>query len=225
VELKTLEKARAAARKAIRDADRYAAVAGTHPPAKEEKAILALQGTLLEAKKNHAIALADRKRSSHGPPEQLDLLRKLVEEISATLERLRWAIAQRRAAAAIREAGDALDRMRASAERALTLPSKPFARRAIVAQLDREMDATKRRVAVTIADAKRFAASHAGMLEPGNETPFAARPADIATMASTLAAQTAAVDNLKRRLRDTNDRVEAIKHEARTADVRRRQLK
>jgi hypothetical protein len=218
VKLEALEETRAAARKAVRDADELARAARTQPPAKARKAILALENALVEVKKHHAMAFAYQKWSSHrGPAEQLDVQRKFVEEISAGLERLQWTIAQRRAAAAIREASEALNRTRASAERAATLSPKAFAHRAIAiaARLDREMEATMKRVAVTIADEKRFAATHAGMLEPGNEPMFAARPADVETMASALAAQKAAVDDLKRRLWDTNERVEAIKRATR----------
>ena len=60
------------------------------------------------------------------------------------------------------------------------------------------------------------------MRDPANDETYPPRPADPQTMAGALVAQKTVVDDLKEQLRSVNDRVEALRRDARIQEARRR---
>ena len=142
---------------------------------------------------------------------------------AAALAQLEWKRAQASAASHVGKAGEA-SAGRRLAERVAALSPDALGRRCqkVVADLDGHMTAAMRAVAITIADEKRFAAAAAAMRDPANDETYPPRPADPQTMADALVAQKTAVDDLKEQLRPVNDRVEALKRDARIQEARRR---
>ena len=237
VDLKPFERARAAARQAVRDAEAIVRATGNvskRSKARSRKHIVKLENALAEVMKHHAVTVADHRRLTQlALTEALEVQRGIAEELNAAAARLRDAVgnaqwnlqvyaAQGRGGGAIAKARVALARMRAQAAKAEALSADVLARThaRLVARLDREMERVKMCVAVTIADEKRFRAV-AG--ETGLYDPWASRlrPPDPETMARVLAAQRAAVEDLKREISDVNDHVEGVKRRARIEAAKR----
>jgi hypothetical protein len=237
VDLKPFERARAAARQAVRDAEAIVRATGdvsTRSKARSRKHIAKLENALVAVMKHHAVTVADERRLTQlALTGALDVQRAMVDELNAAVTRLRDAVgnaqwnlqvysAQGKRGGAIAKARAALARMRAEAAKAEALSATVLARThaRLIARLDREMEKVKMCVAVTIADEKRFRAL-AG--ETGLYDFWASRlrPPDPDTMARVLAAQRAAVADLKREISDVNDHVEGVKRRARIEAAKR----
>ena len=221
MDLKALEKARAQARKAVRDADEIVQViagAADLPPRKASKRRLQLGNAAVELKKHRAIAIVDELRlTQQALAEPLGIQRAFIAEMNAALTRLdaagaevRWKVAR-----------DALARLRDVAARAEALSVDVLARKQakVIAGLDQQMFLAKRSVATTIADEKRF---QAASVDGGGEPSSLLSPQpDPETIRRARMAQKVAVEDLKQQLRDVNDRVELLKRNARVAAAQR----
>lgn len=232
MDLKPLEKARAAARQAVRDAEAIVQ-ASAASDARARKRILRLENALVEVKKHHAVTAADERRLTQlALTEPLEIQRGIVEEMKTAVTRLHVAVMNAQwnlqvesaqgADGAIAKARAALARMRVHAGKAEALSPEALARREakLITRLDSEMKKVKMAVAVTIADEKRLLAARDDGPDPFWSRRL--RPPDPETMARVMGAQHAAVEELKQQLRDVNDRVEAVKRRARIEAARRR---
>jgi phage I-like protein len=237
---KRLEEARAAARRAVRDAEAIVERLGDGSGLSKKQAqkrIVQLQNALVEVMKHRAVTVADERRLTQlALAEPLDAQRAIVAEVSAAVARLHdvvatvtWNLHVQEAqgpAGALVRARDVLARMRARVAKVEALSADVLARRqaALIARLDREMQEVKMGVAVTIADEKRFAAA-AGDNRRDDFWALRLRPPDPEAAPRVLAAQKSAVEDLKKQLVDVNGRVEVVKRRARIEAATRGLLK
>jgi hypothetical protein len=225
--IKRLEASREEARKAIRAGEaRARAAAGADSTSRR---YLKWENALVEAKKHQAIVLADAKYlERHGHlhypgevelvAEQQRLQKAFVEEITARLERLceetRWNQVNARASEAIAKAHAAIAQARAAAERAAALPVATLTRKLekVTADLERHLEAAKVAIAITMGDERRFEQTQAEMLNRTRPPwiPLPPHPADTSVMARVFAEQKAAVEELRRRLWEIKDAMEAV---------------
>jgi hypothetical protein len=238
VDGKALDRARRAAAKAVRDAEKIVRAIGDASTLSKRRArgrIMKLENALVEVMKHRAVTVADERRLTQlAANEPLEQQRALVEAMSTAVARLHTAVlnaqwnvqvraAQAPVGGAIAKAREALSRMRVHAAKADALsPEAPAGRYArLIARLDGKMKDAKMCVATTIADEKRL---HAAADGPDAD-PFWSRrlrAPDDETLARVLAAQHAAVEDLKQQLRDVNDRIEGVRRRARIAEARER---
>jgi len=240
--IERLNAARAEARKIIRDCEALArAAAADDTPSRK---VQELQNAIVEAKKHRATAVADMlrlDRHAHADypgesplvDEQQRLQRPFVEEVTTAVARLetlcdelRWNEIHARAGGALAQAHAALAEARAAVARAEALPIDTLARDLdkVITDLNRALTAAKNAVAATIADRNRFAKTQAEMqnlARPNWDRP-PPHPADPAVMVRTLAAQQAAVDDLKQELFEVNDSIENVKRAGRIEIARQR---
>jgi len=238
VDPKALDRARRAAAKAVRDAEKIVHAIGDASTLSERRSrglVLKLQNAIVEVQKHHAITAADQRRLTQlAANEPLETQRAIVEAMSTAVARLHTAVlnaywnvqvhaAQAPRGGAIAKAREALAELRARAAKAEALSEAALARRhaGVLARLDREMTHVKKCIAVSMADENRIrAATGDNARDPWWSLRM--RPPDAEAGARVLAAQHAAVEDLKRQLRAANDVIEGVKRRARIAEARER---